>query len=109
TRAPTFPAKAELFPRAHFVVGADTAVRIVQPRFYQDSETRMAQSLAGFRECGCRFLVAGGADASGRFLGLADLGIPEAFRDLFAEIPEKEFRFDVSSTRIRAADGAVLG
>src|SRR5262249_18559734 len=37
TRAPTFLEKARLFGGAVFVVGADTAVRIVQPRFYGDS------------------------------------------------------------------------
>src|SRR5690242_20225890 len=34
TRAPTFVQKAELFPGATFVLGADTAARVVQPRYY---------------------------------------------------------------------------
>ena len=49
TRAPTYAEKAELFPGCVFVVGADTAARVVQPRFYQDSEGRMAGALDHLR------------------------------------------------------------
>ena len=103
TRAPTYTEKAELFPRCVFVVGADTAARIVQPRFYQDSEERMAEALARVRAAGCRFLTAGRVDGTGRFLHLDDLNIPPAFRDLLQEIPEEAFRVDLSSTQLRTA------
>src|SRR5262249_29114014 len=56
TRAPTFAEKATLFPSAVFVVGADTAARIVDPHYYEGSEARMAEALALFRAQGCRFL-----------------------------------------------------
>jgi nicotinamide mononucleotide (NMN) deamidase PncC len=102
TRAATFPAKARLFPGATFVVGADTAARIVDPRFYGGSDTARDIELAEFRLRGCRFLVAGRADANGRFLGLEDLVIPEGVRDLFSGIPVEQFRLDVSSTELRA-------
>ena len=103
TRAPTYPEKAELFPGCVFVVGADTAARIVQPRFYRDSEERMAAALARFRAAGCRFLTAGRVGADGRFRGIDDLGIPSAYRDLFQGIPEGAFRVDLSSTGLREA------
>jgi hypothetical protein len=106
TRAPTFTEKARLFPGAAFVVGADTAERIVQPRFYQDSEERMAEALRTFRELGCRFLVAGRVDAAGVFRSLDDILIPPAWRDLFAAIPGNLFRADVSSTQLRACTPA---
>lgn len=101
TRCPTFAEKARLFPGVVFVVGADTAARIVQPRFYGDSEERMLLALDEFRRHGCRFLVAGRTDADGRFLGLEDLAIPPAVRDLFEAIPASRFRLDVSSTLLR--------
>jgi hypothetical protein len=101
TRAPTFAEKAQLFPGAVFVVGADTAVRLVAPRYYGDSETRMAEALNGLRAQGCRFLVAGRRDASGRFATLDDLHLPPEFRDLFDGIPESEFQLDLSSTQLR--------
>jgi hypothetical protein len=102
SRAPTFAEKSRLFPGATFVVGSDTAARIVSPRFYEDSAERMAAALADFREKGCHFLVAGRVDQYGRFAGLSDLNIPSAQHDLFTGIPEGDFRLDVSSTQIRA-------
>lgn len=101
TRQPTFPGKARLFPGAAFVVGADTAARVVDPRFYGGDPSRRDAELGDFRSLGCRFLVAGRADAEGRFLGLGDLAIPEPLRELFAELPASSFRVDVSSTSLR--------
>jgi hypothetical protein len=101
TRAPTFAEKAALFPGAVFVVGADTAARIVAPRYYGDSEAAMHAALEEMRRRGCRFLVAGRLDQAERFLGLEALSIPAACRDLFTAIPEQSFRADVSSTQLR--------
>ncbi len=102
TRAPTFTEKARLFPGAVFVVGADTAARIVQPRFYGDNEARMIEALEALR-CGrCRFLVAGRVNAEGLLVGLEELDIPAAHRDLFTSIPARAFRVDLSSTQLRA-------
>src|SRR5713101_3806852 len=36
TRAPTFVEKSRLFPRTTFVIGADTAERLVAPKYYGD-------------------------------------------------------------------------
>ncbi len=102
TRAPTFAGKAALFPGASFIVGADTAVRIVAPRYYGDQREQMEKALGELRGRGCRFLVAGRVDATARFVRLADLDIPAAFRDLFVEIPEADFRADISSTHLRS-------
>jgi nicotinamide mononucleotide (NMN) deamidase PncC len=101
TRAPTFADKAQLFPGAVFIVGADTAARIVQTRFYGESESQMAEALNALRRRGCRFLVAGRVNAAGEFIGLDDLAIPAAQRDLFAAIPACDFRMDLSSTQLR--------
>jgi hypothetical protein len=101
TRAPTFAEKASLFPGTVFVVGADTAERIVAPRYYGDSETRMAEALEHIRRQGCRFLVAGREDGAGHHLGLEDLGIPETYRDLFSGIPKADFHVPISSTSLR--------
>jgi len=98
TRAPTFVEKARLFPGAAFVVGADTASRVVEPRFYDDQVERMDLALNEFRDRGCRFLVAGRLDASGRFIGLDQLAIPERHRGLFTPL---SFRCDISSTQLR--------
>jgi hypothetical protein len=99
TREPTFVGKAGLFPGTTFVVGADTAARIVQPRYYPES--KLAESLAIFRRQGCRFLVAGRDDKSGRYLHLDDLGIGSEWWDLFAAIPRSAFHLNMSSTQLR--------
>src|SRR5262249_52476618 len=64
TRAPTFAAKAELFPGAVFVVGADTAARVLAPRYYDDGEPGVEAALDFLRGRGCRFLVGCRVDAS---------------------------------------------
>lgn len=95
----TFVGKARRFPGATFVVGADTAMRVVQPSYY-GSATALVAALDQIRTLRCRFLVAGRVNSDGRFVGFESLALP---RDLFAGIAEGEFRADVSSTRLRAA------
>lgn len=101
TRAPTFAEKARVLPGTVFVVGTDTAKRIVQPRYYGDSEEKMTAALADIRAAGCRFLVAGRRDAAGKFVRLEDLALPSSCRDLFEGISESEFHVDRSSTELR--------
>lgn len=106
TRAATFVEKARILPGVTFVVGVDTAVRIVAPRFYgdrQDSQSApaaMRAALAELRELECGFLVAARAQ-QGRVWRLSDVAIPAESRDLFAELPMDCFRVDVSSSELR--------
>jgi hypothetical protein len=100
TRAPRFLEKARLFPGNTFVIGWDTAVRLVHPRYYDGSEPAMHAALEELRELGTRFLVAGRV-YEGRFLSLADTAVPGPFADMFEAIPERLFRADVSSTELR--------
>ena len=104
TRAPTFVQKAGLFPGTVFVVGADTAARIVAPRYYEGNVS-LESSLGRIRACGCRFLVACRVDDRARPTGLEDLDIPAAFAGLFQTLPANEFRLDISSTLMRAQQG----
>jgi hypothetical protein len=101
TRVPTFAAKATLFPGVVFVVGADTAARLVEARYYEDNPQRMHEALDHIRKQGCRFLVAGREDEQGRFVSLPDLTVPEAFKELFTPIPEAACRVAISSTALR--------
>ncbi|MDH7569588.1 MAG: hypothetical protein QHJ73_08390, partial [Armatimonadota bacterium] len=101
TTRPTFREKARCFPGCTFVIGYDTAVRVVDPRYYAGEED-MRAALEEVRQHGCRFLVAGRA-LDGAYRTLADVPIPAPFRDLFAAIPESAFRVDISSTQLRAA------
>lgn len=101
TRAETFYKKAQLFPGCAFVIGWDTATRLILPRYYDEFESTMLTALAEMWGSGCRFLVAGRADDRGVFRTLADIDLPGGFHPLFVDLPEASFRSDVSSTAIR--------
>jgi hypothetical protein len=102
TRAPTFVEKSRLFPRTTFVVGADTAERLVAPKYYGDDEARMHVALEEIASSGVSFLVAVRIDAAGRVRALSDIPVPRRYADLFTEIPEQRFRLDTSSSQIRS-------
>jgi hypothetical protein len=107
TRAPTFLEKSRLFPGTTFVIGADTAERLVAPKYYGDDELRMHVALEEIANSGSSFLVAVRIDAGGRVRALNDIPVPRRYADLFTEIPEHRFRLDTSSSEIRARRRAV--
>ena len=102
TRTPVFYRKADLFPGCVFVIGWDTATRLVDPRYYDGSDAKLVSALEHIRTQGCRFLVAG-REHEGAFRTLDDVPVPRGFADLFEAIPESAFRQDVSSTELRDA------
>ena len=104
SRAPLFSQKAKLFANTTFVVGADTAARLVALRFYDDDPSTLAASLGEVRDSGGRFLVAG-RSSKGDFKTLEDIQVPASYRDLFVGIPEDAFNMDISSSAIRKSLG----
>lgn len=103
TRAETFFKKARLFPGRTFVVGWDTAIRLVAPQYYGGDSSAMMVALAEMLAAGTRFLVAGRED-DGTFKTLKDVPAPRGFEGLFIEVPEDQFREDISSTQLRALE-----
>ncbi|XP_010066685.2 uncharacterized protein LOC104453755 isoform X1 [Eucalyptus grandis] len=101
---PFFYKKAELFPGSAFVIGADTAVRLINPKYYDGDYKKMLQILIGCKSTGCTFLV-GGRNVDGVFKVLEDFNIPDVLKDMFESIPPERFRMDVSSTEIRRSRG----
>ncbi|CAJ2630659.1 unnamed protein product [Trifolium pratense] len=101
---PYFYKKAELFPGSAFVIGVDTAVRLINPKYYDGDYNKMLKILIGCKETGCTFLV-GGRNVDGAFKVLDDLNIPEELKDMFISIPAEQFRMDISSTDIRKKSG----
>ncbi len=99
-RAPRFVDKAALYPGCTFILGFDTASRLLEARFFTGDDG-VLNGLRDMRSQGCRVLVAGRV-RDGVFRTLADLPIPPGFEDLFLELPEQMFRSDLSSTAIRA-------
>jgi hypothetical protein len=99
TRAPTFAEKAELFPGAAFVVGHDTAVRLIDPHYYANDPGRRDAALGRLVAAGCRVVVGGRLDAAGVFRTWDAAGV---FPELFVALTETDFRADVSSRGLRA-------
>ena len=99
TRAETFRKKAALFSGTTFLLGWDTAIRLVAPRYYGGEEAMML-ALAEMMASGTRFIVAGRAEA-GEFRTLADVAVPAGFVSMFSAISETDFRRDISSTELR--------
>lgn len=92
TQAPRFVQKALLFPNTTFVLGFDTAVRLVA--YARPGEWDQ------FKTLGSRFLVAGRLH-NGRFESLENLNLPAGVESLFEAVPESKFREDISSTGLR--------
>ncbi|XP_027097660.1 uncharacterized protein [Coffea arabica] len=101
---PYFYKKAELFPGSAFVIGADTAVRLIDPKYYGNDYAKMLEILIGCKNTGCVFLVAG-RNVDGVFKVLEDFDVPEELKGLFISIPADTFRMDISSTEIRRSRG----
>jgi len=100
TNAPTFVRKSRVLPNVTFVVGADTAARIIQPKYYGHDESAMRDALKEIRDHGCRFLTAARVQ-EGTLNELSDLSIPAEFADLFQAIPADAFCHEISSSEIR--------
>lgn len=102
TNAPTYLEKARLFPNTVFVIGFDTAERVLHPRYYQNSVAALHAALTEIGTCGCSFLVAGRQDENGVFRDGGQLSVPGEFTQLFKPIPAEAFRKDISSSELRA-------
>lgn len=99
TRLPTFIEKARFFRGAHFAVGIDTLIRIVDTGYYGSLEAR-DRALAELAELGTRFVVFG-RTLENQFLCLSDVTLPSLFRNLCIEVSKAEFDEPVSSTELR--------
>jgi len=100
TAAPLFTDKVTLMPGCTFVVGYDTAKRILTPYYYGGKEEMIAR-LQCFLTSDVKVVVAGRVDADSSFRTLNDLTIPDQLAEVFRQIPEELFREDISSTQIR--------
>ena len=100
TRAPVFYEKARILKGCTFVIGVDTMRRVIDPKYYGGSRGKMLFALEEMRELGCSYLVAGRVDGR-EFRTLGDISVPVELEGMFREIPESEFREDLSSTDLR--------
>jgi len=102
TRAATFLEKTEIFPKSTFIVGADTFVRLADPRYYGGSRAK-ARNAARAIARRTRGLIVFGRARDGVFVDPARLEVPRELREVAYFVSEREFRLDVSSTELRQA------
>lgn len=98
--AATFAEKSVHFPGMTFIIGEDTFVRVLDPRYHGGTWDGVTTALQTIQGNGCRFLVAG-RDNGGGFRSLRREAIPVEFSELFDGLTEREFRVDASSTLLR--------
>ncbi|MBK50586.1 MAG: hypothetical protein FI718_02305 [SAR202 cluster bacterium] len=102
SKSKTFAEKSIHFKGCSFVVGWDTAVRILDTKYYDNNFESMLTALDIIKENHCRFLVVGRLDEFGAFRNANDIDVPSGYQDMFTMIDEKRFRNDISSTEIRS-------
>jgi hypothetical protein len=96
-----FTDKTEAYNGCDFIVGYDTARRIVDPAYY-DSPEALRNALDGFREANVRFYVAGRRDGEGILRTAADIGVDDEHSGLFVHLGGD---FNISSTMVREHNG----
>lgn len=101
TRAARFEEKARLFPGSVFVMGHDTAVRLIDPRYYDADRVRRDECLRGLAGQGSRAVVGGRLGADGVFRTWEPDAFLEDFREFFVPLLEADFRVDLSSSELR--------
>jgi nicotinic acid mononucleotide adenylyltransferase len=97
TNLPTFVEKSSVFQNSIFVIGFDTAKRILDDKYYIGSKN---DALEEIRELGCSFLVAG-RKVDKNFRTKKNLILNKRYKEMFMEISENRFRIDISSTLLR--------
>ena len=102
TRAATFIEKIDLFPESTFIMGADTYLRLADPRYYGGSEKQVNAALRTICRK-TRGLIVFGREQDGQFQSPAQADLPKQLKEVTYFVSEREFRMDVSSTAIRAA------
>ena len=97
---PKFPLTQER-NRWSFVIGVDTMVRVLNPKYYNNDHEQMLQAQ---RSMGADFVVGGRVEDNGEFLTGEEAleGLPQDVRDMFVLLGEDDFRVDISSTELRA-------
>jgi nicotinic acid mononucleotide adenylyltransferase len=103
THSATFLEKLDVFPESTFVMGADTYVRLGDPRYYGDSAAAAEAAVATIA-ARARGLIVFGRVRDGVFVDASQLEVPAPLRDIAYFVSPREFRLDISSTELRRQD-----
>ena len=98
-----------------FIIGTDTMVRIINPKYYGNSIEEMLAAVREMGGAGVHFVV-GGRLEQGKTEGEAPkfvtgeeelTSLPADVQEMFTIIQEEDFRLDLSSTELRKRAAAV--
>lgn len=97
-------------PQLGFVIGTDTMVRILNPKYYGDDVEEMLESVREMGRSGVHFVVGGRLEqrpgGEQKFVtGEEDVAaLPKDVQRIFTLVTEEDFRVDISSSEIRKRD-----
>tara|TARA_B100000003_G_scaffold103947_1_gene93107 strand:- start:106 stop:690 length:585 start_codon:yes stop_codon:yes gene_type:complete len=100
TKAGKFSEKSKLFPNTTFILGIDTLMRIFDEKFYSHKD-QMLEELDTFNINNNNFLIFG-RESNGKFNSLENFDVPKHIKERFSQVSEKDFRYDISSSSLRA-------
>lgn len=92
--------------RLVFVIGTDTLVRLLNPKYYDNNDSTMLAAIRDMKLKGVHFIVGGRLEQiqqSKVFISGKEQvqSMPEDIQNMFTLLSEEEFRMDISSTEIR--------
>merc|ERR1712238_385043 len=97
-----------------FVIGVDTMVRIIDPKYYNNDANVMLNAVRSMGHGGTVDFIVGGrvhrskGNSSTFITGQEEIqNLPKDIRDMFHILDENDFRVDLSSTVIRAKEEVV--
>lgn len=93
----TFIEKSSVYNYCKFVIGYDTAERVLDNYYYKDNIKKGLNLINKYK---CSFIVAG-RKLGKNFNTVEQLNIPKENLNMFQGLTEKDFRSDISSTQLR--------
>ena len=93
--------------RLVFLIGTDTLVRLLNPKYYGNNHTSMLTAIREMKQKGVHFIVGGRLEQQVQQSRVFVSGeeqiqtMPEDIQSMFTLLSEEEFRMDISSTEIR--------
>ena len=84
-------------------MGADTFLRLIDPKYYSGSKKKMSDSMRAIRRHSRGLIVFWRMREQG-FQNPSTCDVPLALREITYFVSEREFRMDISSSSIRASE-----
>ena len=97
TNSANFREKSFIFKNSIFVIGYDTALRLIEKKYYKDD---IDMAFNDIEKNNCSFLVAG-RFINSKYNNASSINFYE-FKKFFSTLSEEKFRLDISSSQLRS-------